>query len=898
MASGSNNLTSYKAKQIIGSSIAASPAGALLFTGENYDGDTWIYHYGYGGTTNPWGIRHDTQASEIIVKGNGTDSFWIKMNTGDTYVLGKMGIGYDPNTTGNSYKLYVNGSSYINGSLNTGSVLTVRAQNDVHEGGEIVLNPATDSFSTVHIDAYDSMFRLHDGTNERFKVNISSGNTTINGNLGVGADYAVLGGSYKLYVNGATRIDSTLHILPNSGNYTEGIRIHSYGSWSDISLCGDDNTGDTGTSANSWFIGNNNGNFYITRYGSTSSGADAQRSEFSSVSNQWRLRSYVQAHKAGIYRSGLHIYGPTYGNTAADMASGTAGLFSWNDGGPQITFDTSATPGGSQAGALIYTDHDTAATGASWHFVSNQSDWNVTSKRFHARSSISVGTNLPVTTQALNVSGLAAITNNSNTVTIGSQNTTATHIYSSANIPFAFNNTVLTTTGNLGSTSYPWGNLYIGKADGAGIYYVTNNYTKEVIRFLNHSADQYGVGLKICTGGLIIIGAGESGDTVQTNLTPASSAETLYLAADSNILFYPNNDSYDAAAKIEMTAGRIWAGVNGNTTRENQIGVQSGAGQMYMWAHASTTGDRGIWVTAHGSGAAHAIFSVNTNNQTAFADYYNNTLTRLAYSQSGLAASAITWLTCWNGYELRAISKAEMANAVDGSHKWVRLGGDTMTGTLTIHNSGTAISWPAPSNITCTATANSQEWSFDMNPGSYTGTYWHVWSSKKGASCLQCFADDRHSWAYQLYGAVWNDYAEFRKAEEVEYGRVVVENEDKQMKLCNERLAPAAKVTSDTFGISIGKSKEYNMPIAVSGRVLVFPYQDRDKYKLGDAVCSAPGGTVDIMTRKEIKEYPERILGTVSEIPDYDIWYGGGENENDGGRDPVPVKGRIWVYVK
>jgi hypothetical protein len=30
------------------------------------------------------------------------------------HILGKVGIGYDPNTTGNNYKLYVNGSAYFN----------------------------------------------------------------------------------------------------------------------------------------------------------------------------------------------------------------------------------------------------------------------------------------------------------------------------------------------------------------------------------------------------------------------------------------------------------------------------------------------------------------------------------------------------------------------------------------------------------------------------------------------------------------------------------------------------------------------------------------------------------------------------------------------------------------
>jgi len=62
-------------------------------------------------------------------------------------------------------------------------------------------------------------------------------------------------------------------------------------------------------------------------------------------------------------------------------------------------------------------------------------------------------------------------------------------------------------------------------------------------------------------------------------------------------------------------------------------------------------------------------------------------------------------------------------------------------------------------------------------------------------------------------------------------------------------------------------------------------------------VCAAPGGTVDIMTREEIREYPERIIGTVSEIPNYDIWHCGGDTQQ-GPREEVKVNGRIWVYVR
>lgn len=139
-----------------------------------------------------------------------------------------------------------------------------------------------------------------------------------------------------------------------------------------------------------------------------------------------------------------------------------------------------------------------------------------------------------------------------------------------------------------------------------------------------------------------------------------------------------------------------------------------------------------------------------------------------------------------------------------------------------------------------------------------------------------------------ITGAVWNDYAEYRKAESIEPGRVVVESADGEMKLSTERLQPGAEIISDTFGFAIGETDEYKTPIAATGRVLAYPNEDRYSYPLGCAVCSGPNGTVSQMTREEIREYPERIIGTVSEIPEYKNW----------GTGNVEVDGRIWIRVK
>lgn len=593
-----------------------------------------------------------------------------------------------------------------------------------------------------------------------------------------------------------------LTIEPNQSNFREGLRIKSYGNWATITLRGADNTAASGTSANTWSIGNAGGNIFITRNGSN----NTDRVNFSSIDNYWRLHGNSLSSVANHYSSILHIYGNTYGNDAADIQSSYAGYMTFGDPGPQITFDTSATPGGGQAGALLFTDHDTAGSGASFHFLSNQSTWTVVSKNFHARTSITIrdaaaptatatstnttymspgrielagsspyidfhynndtsdythrllsvadglkltsksgtaawlslgnGTNVAgiywatfasgwymndsnymrlynskqlliasshstsstnkssqllvssvadgsnldtyaggavalelwrganASWQILNdggilyfknnfttakqttytqtamsiayntgnttISGQLTVNNlikstyNNNTVTIGSQNANFTHIYNSANIPFIFNKSVHTTSGDLGNSSYPWNNLYIGKSNGAGIYYVGTKETYRMIRFIDNTSDTYGNGIAIGGGGLTMMGSGESCNTVLTglSLTAAGGTETTYVTSDGSILFYPNNGSYDASALCTMTASRFWAGVNGNTTREAQVGAQAGAGQIYIYSQAATGNHRGLYATAHGTGSDKTIVDVDTNNNVTLYGKY------------------------------------------------------------------------------------------------------------------------------------------------------------------------------------------------------------------------------------------------------------------------------------
>ena len=141
----------------------------------------------------------------------------------------------------------------------------------------------------------------------------------------------------------------------------------------------------------------------------------------------------------------------------------------------------------------------------------------------------------------------------------------------------------------------------------------------------------------------------------------------------------------------------------------------------------------------------------------------------------------------------------------------------------------------------------------------------------------------------RIYGAVWNDYAEFRnQTEEIEPGYCVASTDNGQVYKTTERLQSCDGIVSDTFGFAIGENDECQTPLAVAGRVLAYCAGDRNDYHAGDVVCAGPNGKVYKMTREEIREWPDRIVGVVSEIPSYDTW----------GSHETMVNNRIWIKVK
>ena len=192
-----------------------------------------------------------------------------------------------------------------------------------------------------------------------------------------------------------------------------------------------------------------------------------------------------------------------------------------------------------------------------------------------------------------------------------------------------------------------------------------------------------------------------------------------------------------------------------------------------------------------------------------------------------------------------------------------RLGSDNATysiGSLYVTQAGTSVRLDVATNGTTVGTAN-----FGTN-FSHTGT---ITGSK-------------------VYGAVWNDYAEYRfQNEELKPGYITYCDDDGKLKYTTERLQKFEGVVSDTFGFAIGETDDCKTPLAVSGRALVY-CNPEDDFHSGDCVCAGPDGLAYRMTREEIIQFPDRIVGIVSEIPTYETW----------GTGNVEVNGRIWIKVR
>lgn len=347
--------------------------------------------------------------------------------------------------------------------------------------------------------------------------------------------------------------------------------------------------------------------------------------------------------------------------------------------------------------------------------------------------------------------------------------------------------------------------------------------------------------------------------TIATNITMTPSTGTITATA-----FSGSGASLTSLNASNISSGTIAAARLPAATTSALGAVKVGTGLSVSNGKISNSGVRSI-----STGSTNGTISVNTNGSSA------------EVAVKGLGSNAYT------------------------STSYLPLSGGTMTGSinakLTGITKGTAPSSAAYKSIAyCdangTGTSNrlamiETSVSTDNTSKIYMTAYQPTASSTNNVNIyVQYKSDGTHKagTTSQFYGAVWNDYAEYRDQDyELKPGYITYCDDDGKLKYATERLQHFEGVVSDTFGFAIGETDNCRTPLAVSGRVLVY-CDPEDRFHAGDCVCAGPNGIAYRMTREEIIEFPDRIVGTVSEIPTYETW----------GSGNVAVDGRIWIKVR
>ena len=154
---------------------------------------------------------------------------------------------------------------------------------------------------------------------------------------------------------------------------------------------------------------------------------------------------------------------------------------------------------------------------------------------------------------------------------------------------------------------------------------------------------------------------------------------------------------------------------------------------------------------------------------------------------------------------------------------------------------------------------------------------YHILAQKEGDTLVYKFTDDLGIFINGrgiTKGMAWNDYAETRPLiGEAEPGDIVCDVGGGFLQKSTEKYQACPHVVSDTYGQLIGEETDETIPIAVAGRVQV--KVNNSSIKIGDCICAGANGVGEKMTRQEITNYPDRIVGVVCEIPrddDSKVW--------------------------
>ena len=308
----------------------------------------------------------------------------------------------------------------------------------------------------------------------------------------------------------------------------------------------------------------------------------------------------------------------------------------------------------------------------------------------------------------------------------------------------------------------------------------------------------------------------------------------------------------------------------------------------------------------------------SSNNLSAYIQNQQNTSGDSILTVSARRRKADDSANVNNAITLTSKSDGTLAVSVSTPAGWrsaigaVNKAGDTMTGNLlgskinTLGNTTIGNHWyklyigGATTSSNAINSANPLIEFSNTDRSQYGQLVYTDYDSVRAPDGLTWVGNQANSWfqAPRVFGAVWNDYAEYRETkEDIQPGRCVVETGKGDLILSTERLQGGCEIVSDTFGFAIGETKTCKTPTACTGRVLAYLYEDNNLAKPGEPVCSGPDGTVSLMTHEEEKEWPSRIIGTISEIPNYEEWEYGSADIN-GNKNKLKVDGRVWIRIR